>query len=173
MKATQQHGRTGDGSSIPIWHSPWVRNEVNPIIVPPTIQYATTATVSHLIDPQNGSWNETLIKNNFNLNDVDEILKIPLLRCEQNDAVIWRFHKKGIYLVKSAYQVCVDMLINRDDWKVEGDWNKLWSLLIPPKVKHFMCHLGRDCLLNRQKNQLCNLPILVRVQLAFVSCLCG
>ena len=83
------------------------------------------------------------------MRDVDEILKIPLLHLEQNDAIIWRFEKKGVYLVKSAYRVCVDVLINRDEWKVDGDWNKLWSLPIPPKVKHFMWRLGRDCLPNR------------------------
>ncbi|KEH30222.1 hypothetical protein MTR_4g065063 [Medicago truncatula] len=99
---------------------------------------------------ENRSWNEPLIRNNFNLRDVDEILKIPLLLREQNDAIIWRFDKKGVYSVKSAYRVCVDVLINRDEWKVEGDWNKLWSLPIPPKVKHFMWRLGRDCLPNRQ-----------------------
>jgi hypothetical protein len=61
---------------------------VNPIIATPTIQHATTTTVGHLIDPQNGSWNEALIKNNFNLKDVDEILKIPLLDRERNDEII-------------------------------------------------------------------------------------
>jgi len=35
-----------------------------------------------------------LIKNNFNLRDVDEILKIPSLGCELKDAIIWRFDKK-------------------------------------------------------------------------------
>jgi len=43
------------------------------------------------------------------------------------------------------------VLINKDEWKVGGDWNKLWSLPIPPKVKHFMWRLGRDCLPNRQR----------------------
>jgi len=88
---------------------------VNPTISTPTIQHAPTAAVNHLIDPQNGSWNEVLTKNNFNLRDVDEILKISLLKREQNDAIIWRFDKKGVNLVKSAYRVCVDVLINKDD----------------------------------------------------------
>jgi hypothetical protein len=42
-------------------------------------------------------------------------------------------------------------MINRDEWKVEGDWNQLWNLPIPPKVKHFMWRLGRNCLPNRQR----------------------
>jgi hypothetical protein len=59
--------------------------------------------------------------------------------------------KKGLYSVKSAYRVCVDVLTNRDAWKVAGYWNRLWALPIPPKVKHFMWRLGRDCLPNRQR----------------------
>ncbi|PNX94699.1 pentatricopeptide repeat-containing protein [Trifolium pratense] len=69
----------------------------------------------------------------------------------RKDDIIWRFDKKGFYSVKSAYRVCVDVLINRDEWKVEGDWNKLWNRPIPPKVKHFMWRLGRNCLPNRQR----------------------
>jgi len=103
--------RIGDGSSIPIWHSPWLQNEANPIISTPTIQPAATATISHLIHPQTRSWNEQLIRNNFILRDVDENFKIPLLHCEQNDAIIWRFDKKGVSSVKSAYSVCVDVLM--------------------------------------------------------------
>jgi len=38
--------------------------------------------------------------------------------------------KKGLYSVKSVYRVCVDIIINIDEWKVEGDWNKLKVLLI-------------------------------------------
>ncbi|MCH88735.1 RNA-directed DNA polymerase (Reverse transcriptase), partial [Trifolium medium] len=65
--------RIGDGSKIPIWHTPWLRDERNPCITTPN--------------------------NN----------------------------------------------------QVEGDWNQLWTLPIPPKVKHFMWRLGRDCLPNRQR----------------------
>jgi hypothetical protein len=48
-------------------------------------------------------------------------MKIPLVNITRKDDIIWRFDKKGLYSVKSAYRVCVDVLINRDDWKVEGD----------------------------------------------------
>lgn len=45
----------------------------------------------------------------------------------------------------------MDVLINQDKWKVEGDWNILWALSILPKIKHFMWHLGREYLPDRQK----------------------
>jgi hypothetical protein len=29
-------------------------------------------------------------------------------------------------------------MIDQSVWKIDGDWNKLWALSIPPKVKYFM-----------------------------------
>jgi hypothetical protein len=54
----------------------------------------------------------------------------------KNEILLWYhlYDKRGIYLVKSAYRVCVDVMIDRSAWKVDGDWNKIWALPIPPKV---------------------------------------
>ncbi|XP_045802928.1 uncharacterized protein LOC123896601 [Trifolium pratense] len=117
-----------------------------PIITTPTTQTLLMQRVHALIDMQQGVWNEAVIRSNFNVRDVEEILKIPLVSMARKDDIIWRFDKKGLYSVKSAYRVCVDVLINRDERKVEGDWNKLWNRPIPPKVKHFMWRLGRNSL---------------------------
>jgi hypothetical protein len=90
----------------------------------------------------------SLICNIFNERDAHEILHIPLTDLGRKDEIIWRYDKKGF----SPLRVCiVFVLINREEWRVPGDWNKLWGLSIPPKVKHFMWRLGRDCLPNRQR----------------------
>jgi hypothetical protein len=60
----------------------------------------------------------------------------------KSDEIIWRYDKKGLYSVKSAYRLFVYVMINRDVWKVEGDWNKLWALAIPPKVNILCGGLG-------------------------------
>jgi hypothetical protein len=36
--------------------------------------------------------------------DAEEIMKIPLVNITRKDDIIWRFEKKGLYLVKSAYE---------------------------------------------------------------------
>jgi hypothetical protein len=82
----------------------------------------------------------------FNDRDAKE-----LLSHDASNEIIWKYDKKGMYWVKSAYRVCVDIMIDRNEWKVDGGWNKLRGLAIPPKVKHFMWRLGRDCLPNRQR----------------------
>lgn len=36
--------------------------------------------------------------------------------------------------VKSAYKLYFDRILDREEWCVEGDWNKLWSLQIPLNI---------------------------------------
>jgi len=144
--------KIGDGSLIPIWNTPWLRNDTNPYVVTHTTASNLPSNVSSLIDANLGCWNCTYVRENLCDRDANEILHIPLVNLGKSDEVIWRYDKKkGLYLVKSAYRVCVDVMIHRDVWKVEGNWNKLWALAIPPKVKHFMWRLGRDCLPNIQR----------------------
>jgi hypothetical protein len=69
--------------------------------------------VSELIDEEWGCWKTRLVNNKFNEQDAQEIFHIPLVNYGTNDEMIWRFEKRGIYTVKSAYRVCVDMILGR------------------------------------------------------------
>lgn len=133
---------------IPIWNTPWLWNKDNPCISTPNLHYLGNFNITTLIDMNTKKWNENIIRH---VRNVNEIIKTPDLNLDGKDEIIWRFDKKCLYSVKSAYRVCVDVLINQDKWKVEGDWNILWALPIPPKVKHFMWRLGREYLPNRQR----------------------
>lgn len=44
----------------------------------------------------------------------------------------------------------MNSVLQSDHLKVEGNWSLLWRLNIPPKVKHFLWRLLRDCLPTRQ-----------------------
>jgi len=46
-----------NGSSIPIWNTPWLQNENNVRIITPTIIYDELPDVSSLIDHNLGCWN--------------------------------------------------------------------------------------------------------------------
>ncbi|CAJ2639191.1 unnamed protein product [Trifolium pratense] len=85
-----------------------------------------------------GGWNMELVHEVFNDRDAKEILQIPLLSHDAKDEIIWRYDKKGMYSGKSVYRVCVDIMIDRNEWKTDGKWNKLWALAILPNVKRFM-----------------------------------
>jgi hypothetical protein len=121
------------------------------LITTPNPNNSGCPRVSELIDAKTNCWNASLICSVFNERDAHEILHIPLTDLGRRYEMIWWYDKKGLFSIKSVYRACVDVLINREEWWVQGEWNKLWTLLIPPKVKHFMWRLGRDCLTNRQR----------------------
>lgn len=52
------------------------------------------------------------------------------------------YSSKGGYTIKSAYRIYIDTFIDGEEWKIEGDWNKLWAMQVPPTVKKFMLQLG-------------------------------
>ncbi|PNY14146.1 ribonuclease H, partial [Trifolium pratense] len=149
-----KHGyrwKVGDGSLIPIENTPWLRDDQNPLITTTSNLHVHDQKVSSLIDSGTGQWDIEGIQTNFNDRDAREVLKIPLLPQGAQYEIIWRYDKKGMHSVKSAYRVCVDIMIDRSEWRINGEWNKLRALAIPPKVKHFMWRLGRDCLPSRQR----------------------
>ena len=58
---------------------------------------------------------------------------------------MWRLDKRGQYSVKSGYRhLMTAHHVQRSRLLPSGlDWNVLWKLDIPPKIKHF---LWRACL---------------------------
>lgn len=151
--------RVGNGAKINILNTPWLRCSENPRIQSlPVLPYAYTK-VNSLIDFNGGGWNVDLVTNVFSPRDATEILKIPLVNMHGEDKVIWRFDKKGQYSVKSAYRVCMEVLADKEDLKVDGDWPTIWSMKVPPKVKSFLWRLCRNCI-----------PVRTRLQRKGVQC---
>jgi hypothetical protein len=103
--------RIGDGTRVNIWQDPWFPRGV-------TRQPSThkgdcdLEMVSELIDASTCTWNQSLINQHFHPDDVLIILSIPL-RDQTDDFIAWHFDQRGIFFVKSAYKVHVDML-NRE-----------------------------------------------------------
>jgi hypothetical protein len=63
---------------------------------------------SELIDPYTGQWDEVLVRGTFWAMDVDVILSTPI-REGFEDFHVRHFETKGIFSVKSAYKVYVQM----------------------------------------------------------------
>jgi hypothetical protein len=95
--------RIGDGSKINVWHFPWIRDDDNPYITTLTVADYDGMRVSELMQPNERKWNETLIHQLFNLRDAAEILKIPISCMRDEDVLIWKFCKNGVYSVRSSY----------------------------------------------------------------------
>ncbi|KAM7273044.1 hypothetical protein ACFE04_027708 [Oxalis oulophora] len=61
-------------------------------------------------------------------------MQVPVF-VQENDLFAWRSTKNLIFSVKSAYQVAKGI----SEISSEKDpWSRIWSINVPPKVKHFL-----------------------------------
>ena len=144
--------RIGDGTDVKIWEDTWLPNGVTRRPVTPQ-RNCTLQMVSELIDDTTCSWNKALITQHFHPDDIPTILSIPL-RDQTEDFIAWHFDNRGLFSVKSAYKVHVDMLRREGVAQVgQGSvsnsvqdevFKKLWTVQCPPKVHHFLWRLAHN-----------------------------
>lgn len=96
----------------------------------------------------NGVWNEGLIWNDFLPHDVVDILNTPIDAERRDDYRFWSLHPKGTYTVKSGYAFWSEQKFRKEHEEMaEGSgknnkwWKSIWSLQVPPKIKHFLWQL--------------------------------
>lgn len=144
--------RIGRGDNVNIWSDPWMPTRVTRKISTPRAGCILTR-VAELMDPITGSWDHVLVRDNFWEQDAEEILRIPV-NPDLDDRPAWHFDKRGMFTVKSAYNVFCEEQKNRRGGRAEGSnpagpdredvWQKLWKLKCPGKVKHFLWRLGHN-----------------------------
>jgi hypothetical protein len=91
---------------VHIWNDPWIPRRVT------RRPYSHRGQnllqwVSDLINPVTGTWDEELIRQTFDPDDVQTILSIPVHE-DMDDLVGWHFDSKGKFSVKSAYKVYIE-----------------------------------------------------------------
>jgi len=59
--------------------------------------------------------------------------------------MIWKGEKSGKYSVKSAYKICVSEITDNSHMHVHDQWNLIWKLKVPPKIKNFLWRVCRGC----------------------------
>jgi hypothetical protein len=130
--------RVGDGSSIRIFHDPWIPDNFNgrPLVRCPE---AKANLVEELIDDNHMTWREDKLEENFIETDRRAIRMIPLGRFSE-DTWAWTQEKSGSFTVRSSYR----LLAMQRSTDVSGSgssssfyWKKLWRLPVPPKVRSF------------------------------------
>ncbi|CAJ2643989.1 unnamed protein product [Trifolium pratense] len=141
----------GTGHNIPIWDSRWLSD--GSILSQPTNMHVNLADmrVSDILEPNVKQWNPTLVTSMLGTQLGSRILKTPLFDSVSHDKIIWRFEKNGKYSVKSAYRYCIEDTLDLSHLKVPGDWNLVWQIQAPPKVKNFMWRLCRNCIPTRTR----------------------
>uniref|UniRef100_A0A2N9FFZ2 Reverse transcriptase domain-containing protein n=1 Tax=Fagus sylvatica TaxID=28930 RepID=A0A2N9FFZ2_FAGSY len=140
--------RVGTGSHIRIWRDKWLPDTHSHCIVSPPPPSISISHVQHLIDSELRSWKAELVKRIFLPHEASVILGIPLSIRDPIDSLVWKATKNGAYTVRSGYHLLLnechqDEPSSSDTTKMTQLWDAIWSLHVPPKIRHFLwraCH---------------------------------
>ncbi|GAU48919.1 hypothetical protein TSUD_301740 [Trifolium subterraneum] len=138
--------RIGNGDKINVWSQPWLRKANHAYVTTNTVAGHEQLKVAGLINHNEGKWDVNLVQQLFNQNDTASIFQIPLQLTNEEDVPIWRFSRNGKYSVRSAYYQLMEVIIDNNHLREEGNWTKLWKLNVPNKVKIFLWRSLRGCL---------------------------
>ena len=98
------------------------------------------AVVADIMDVEN-KWDLEKLQQHFMPEDVEAILRIPFLRRQKEDELMWDFDKRGEYSVKIGYQQALKFNSPNEPSSLESNssqWKTLWALDLPEKIKIFM-----------------------------------
>ena len=135
--------RVGNGRLIHIWNDKWLPTPTTYKVVFPPCDFDDYPMVSAFIDHDTRGWKVDLVKSIFLPFEADTILNIPISYNLLEDKLIWAGNRKGVFTVKSAYYVALNMVVSSNEGESSfGDpwerlWKKIWHLNIPSKIKIF------------------------------------
>ncbi|XP_019159989.1 PREDICTED: uncharacterized protein LOC109156592 [Ipomoea nil] len=123
--------RIGDGKSTLIWDHPWLQDVSQPKILTEKPPQLAQAKVMGLMDQQTGNWDQDILTDIFDPEDVERILKIPVSP-DYEDLWYWYGDPKGEYSVKSGYRTIVVALLYYI-WRARN--GAVWDATLPRPQK--------------------------------------
>ena len=101
--------QVGNGQDIRIWEDKWLPGlSTHKVVSPPSI-LPPNAMVDILINAKDGTWNTVLLQQLFLPHEVNIILGTALNTNLQRDKLVWVPMKNGLFSVKSAYKIAMEM----------------------------------------------------------------
>jgi hypothetical protein len=111
--------------------------------------------VADFILPAAAEWDEDKLKKVFLPMDVHAIMEIPLNHRRQEDFWSWHYERKGVFSVKSAYNMLINTRENTEAWldgrasgsdvrRTEKQWSSLWRTPVPSKMRVFLWRLAKQ-----------------------------
>ena len=134
----------GSGSRIHIWRDRWIPTKTTFKIQSLVKILTKNATIDSLIQHPTRQWNVPLIDAMFSTTEAATIKSIPLSIWASPDVLIWSETKNGVYLVKSAYHLLIEVNQARDVGESSNIshgrllWKDIWSASVPQKIKLFI-----------------------------------
>ena len=137
--------KVGDGRSIKIDDHRWLPH-------PPQFRPDADKNmrVCDLFNPNIRQWHLQLLLDTFRPTTVANIQLINLGTTTSCDKLVWKENKKGLFSIKTAYQVASRMKqveqVEHSSARVDKMWNRIWQLHVPPKVRNFVWRACSDIL---------------------------
>jgi hypothetical protein len=144
--------RVGNGSQIRAWRDPWIPKESSyrPRSAQGRCRYRW---VADFLMPD-GAWNMQRLQAHFVPEDITDIVKIRTSSQNDADFIAWQPDKRGMFSVKSAYQLALhttEIFLDRGATSRRPDgqrpsWKLIWNSLVPPKVKVLAWKISRNAI---------------------------
>jgi hypothetical protein len=141
----------GDGSKIKVMNEPWLRASQGRCLSGPQTQNVYNLKVQHLLLPNVKRWDEDKIRSLFSIEVVNEILAVPVLELVREDKLIWSEENDGVYSVRTGYRKLMKESNKGYGPRQTEGWSSLWRIQAPPKTKHLLWRICRECLPTRSR----------------------
>jgi ribonuclease HI len=141
----------GDGSKIKVMNEPWLRTTQGKCLYAPQNRHVYDLKVHDLLLSNVKCWDENKINSLFPIDVAQEIITVPLFEVVREDKLIWSEEKDGVYSVRTGYRKFMEA--NNKGYRggrVEG-WSSIWKIHAPPKTKHLLWRICRECLPTRSR----------------------
>ncbi|KAL7243729.1 hypothetical protein ACSBR1_016032 [Camellia fascicularis] len=156
-----EHGvrwQVGNGKSIKFWKDKWIPRL-------PGFQMSNSrppdysiSLVSDVVVPNRTEWNITKLGTVVSAEVLANIWSIPISCEDQDDVVIWHYTPKGHYEVRNGYHIAIQNSLQFDSKLAASPsfsppasmWSLIWSLNIPPKVRHFWWRVCQNKLATKE-----------------------
>ncbi|XP_058767475.1 uncharacterized protein LOC131641187 [Vicia villosa] len=154
----------GDGSQIKVIQEPWIRGKYDRCVPGPQQHGIYNLVVKDLLLPNVKQWNMRLIREQFDFPEAEAITYVPLVEDVVVDRLVWREEKDGQYSVCSGYHVWKSRKKPPIQENIEVNWNGLWSIIAPPRVKHLLWRICSGCLPSRVRLRQHHVPCPIMCQ---------
>ena len=154
--------RIGNGNSVRIKQDRWlpIQPSRTPISALPNLP--SDATVSSLINQENGEWKNEVIQANFLPHEAEAILNIPLSDRAPPDRITWSLTPSGQFSTSSAYKMLTaiassDNAGSSNSGPTRKFWKGIWQLRVPRKIQLFIwkaCHNALPTMANLRRWQI-------------------
>ncbi|XP_058756815.1 uncharacterized protein LOC131630038 [Vicia villosa] len=139
----------GTGERISVWDQNWL-HDCSTVTNPwPDNPMVVNLKVSDLLSPTGKQWNLNLIHQLVGGGVAQKIVNTPLFEAVHEDRIVWNLENNDIFSVRSAYRYCINEAIDTSHLRINENWDLIWKMKIPPRVKNFLWCLCRNCVPTR------------------------